>query len=186
MSGNDQAVRVGTLTWVYVAPLGTTLPTDLSPLSGTFVNIGYTDMDALTEGLEVSTEILRASQRPAGVRTLITEVNWTWKFKAMESSKKVLELFYMGAQSTTTAGVTKTPVPGSPDVVRYVMVLEEYDGDVTTRFVLPAVSIGERGEVAHRGTEGVAYEMTANVTATSLDDLGFRYSDDPALASSAS
>lgn len=183
-TGNDESVRVGALTWIYVAPIGTTLPVDLAALSAAFVSIGYTDMDALTEGLEVTTEVLRASQRPAGVRTLITEVNWTWNFKAMESSKKVLELFYMGAPSVTTGGITKTSVPGSPLVKRYVMVLEEFDGDVHTRFVLPAVSIGDRGEVAHRGTEGVVYDMTANVMATTLEDLGFRYSDDPDLASS--
>jgi hypothetical protein len=181
---NDNSVRVGALTWVYIAPVGTTLPTDLAALSATYLNIGYTDMDALTEGLAVTTEILRASQRPAGVRTLVTEVNWSWKFKAMETTKKTLEMYYMGATSTTTSGVTKTSIPGSPVVKRYVMVLEEYDGDVHTRFVIPAVSIGERGEVNHRGTEGIAYDMTANVMATSLTDLGYRYSDDPDLAAS--
>jgi len=185
---NDGAVRVGALTWVYVAPEGTALPstTTLAALSAAFVNIGYTDMDALTESLEVTTEILRASQRPAGVRTLVTEVNWTWNFKALETTKKTLEMFYMGAQSTTASGITTTPIPGSPDVKKYVCVLEEFDGDVHTRYVLPAISIGERGEVPHRGTEGVVYEMTANVMATTLDDLGYRISDDPDLAASAS
>lgn len=185
-TGNDEAVRVGALTWIYIAPIGTALPADLAALTAAFVNIGYTDMDALTEGLAVTTEVLRASQRPAGVRTLITEVNWTWNFKAMETTKKTLELFYMGAASTTTGGVTKTSIPGSPLVKRYVAVLEEFDGDVHTRYVLPAVSIGDRGDVAHRGTEGVVYDMTANVMATTLDDLGYRYSDDPDLATSAS
>jgi hypothetical protein len=181
---NDELVRVGALTWIYVAPVGTVLPEDLDPLDPVWLNLGYTDMDALTESLEVTTEILRASQRPAGVRTLTTEVNWSWAFKAMESSKKVLELFYMGAASVTTSGITKTSIPGSPGEVVYAMVLEEIDGDVSTRFVLPKVSIGERGEVPHRGTEGVVYEMTANVMATTLDDLGYRYSDDPQLAAS--
>lgn len=184
MAGNDELVRVGALTWIYVAPLGTALPEDLDPLGPAFLNIGYTDMDALTESLDVTTEILRASQKPGGVRTLVTEVNWSWNFKALESSKKVLEMFYLGAQSVTAGGITKTSIPGSPEVKRYVMVLEEIDGDVTTRFVLPAASIGERGEVPHRGTEGVVYDMTANVMATTLDDLGYRYSDDPELASS--
>jgi len=183
---NDGLVRVGAYTDIFIAPVGTALPDDLEALPSIWKSIGYTDMDALTESLEVTKEVLRASQKPNGVRTLTTEVNWTWNFKAMESSKKVLELFYLGAQSTTATGITTTAIPGSPGDTSVAMVIEEVDGDVTTRYVLPKVDITTRGEVAHRGTEGVVYDMTAQVLGTSIADLGYRISDDPDLAVSAS
>lgn len=186
MSENSDAVRVGVLMKVYAAPVGTPLPTDTTSLDTAFEEVGFVDLDALTESLDVTKEILRANQRPNGVRTLTTEVNWTWQFKAMETNHLVLELFYLGAQSTVSGGVTTTHIPGVPGDTSKSFVIEEVDGDVTTRFVIPKGDVTARGEVPHRGTEGVTYDMTVAVLGTSIDDLGTRISDDPFLAANAS
>lgn len=179
-------VRVAITTEVYVAPVGTTLPTDLTALGAAWRKVGFTDMDALTESLDVTKEILRASQRPNGVRTLTTEINWTWQFKAMETSKLVLELFYLGAQTTTAGGVSTTAIPSTPGVTERAFVIEEVDGDITTRYVIPKGDITSRGEVPHRGTEGVTYDLTVAVLGTDLSDLGYRITDDPELPLTAS
>jgi hypothetical protein len=186
MAENESAVRVGVLMKVYAADLGTALPTDLAALSASYTEVGLVDLDALTESLDVTKELLRANQRPTGVRTLTTEVNWTWNFKAMERNALVLELFYLGAQSTVATGITTTSVPASPGDTRKVFVIEEFDGDVHTRFVIPSGDVTSRGEVPHRGTEGVVYDMTVAVLGTSLADMGYIISDDPFLAADAS
>ncbi len=179
-------VRVAVTTEVYVAAKGTTLPTNLDPLGPEFRKVGFTDMDALTESLDVTKEILRASQRPNGVRTLTTEINWTWQFKAMETSKLILELFYLGGQTTTVGGISTTVIPATPGVTERVFVLEEVDGDITTRYVIPLGDVTSRGEVPHRGTEGVTYDLTVAVLGTDLSDLGYRITDDPELPSTPS
>lgn len=179
-------VRVAVTTEVYVAPLGTALPTDLTALTSPWRKVGFTDMDALTESLDVTKEILRASQRPNGVRTLTTEVNWTWQFKAMETSKLVLELFYLGAETVTVGGISTTSIPSTPGVTERVFVIEEFDGDITTRYVVPKGDITNRGEVPHRGTEGVTYDLTVAVLGTDLAALGYRITDDPELPTTAS
>lgn len=186
MAENEDAVRVGVLMKVYAAPLGTALPTDVDPLSAAYTEVGLVDLDALTESLDVTKEILRANQKPTGVRTLTTEVNWTWEFKAMERNALVMELFYLGAQATVATGITTIAVPASPGDTRKVFVIEELDGDVHTRFVIPAGDVTTRGEVPHRSTEGAVYDMTVAVLGTSLADLGYIISDDPFLAADAS
>jgi hypothetical protein len=179
---NENNVRVAVTTEVYCAPIGTTLPTTLASLSAAFRKVGFTDPDALTESLDVTKEILRASQRMNGVRTLTTEVNWTWNFKAMETTDLVLDLFYLGAETVNNAGVVTTTIPATPGVTDKVWVIEEVDGDITTRYVIPRGDITSRGEVPHRGTEGIVYDMTVQVLGTSLSDLGYRITDDPNLA----
>lgn len=179
---DSNLVRVGVTTEIYVSPLGTALPTDLASLPSVWRKVGYTDPDALTESLAVTKEILRASQRMNGVRTLTTQVDWTWQFKAMETSKLVLELFYLGGVTTTVSGISTTNIPGTPGVTDRAFVLEEVDGSITTRFVIPRGDITARGNVAHKGAAGVVYDMTVAVLATSIADLGYRISNDPYLA----
>ena len=186
MSENADAVRVGVLMEVWAAPVGTPLPTDVTSLNAAFEEVGFIDLDALTENLDVTKEILRANQRPTGVRTLTTEVNWTWQFKAMETSPLVLELFYLGAETTVAGGIATTAIPASPADTTKSFVFKEIDGDVTTWYAIPRGDVTNRGEVPHRGTEGVVYDMTVAVLGTSLADLGYRISDDPYLAAAAS
>lgn len=187
MALNDDAVRVGVTGRVYTAPVGTTLPTDVTtPLEAAFVEVGHISEDALTESLEISTEVLRSWQRPIGIRTLTTEVAWTFQFVMLETSPLNLELYYGGAQTTVAGGVATTAIPAWPQATAKAMVIEIEDGDIITRFALPKVEIGERGEVNHVNTAGTAYDVTVNVLGTSLDDMGYRITNDPEFIEAAS
>lgn len=182
MALTDSKVRVGVTGNVYVAPVGTTLPTDVStPLESAFKEVGHVSEDALTESLDISTEILKSWQRPTGIRTLTTEVSWTFQFQMMETSPLNLELFYGDADTTVSGGVATTAIKAWPVGKPYAMVIEITDGDVVTRFALPRIEVGERGEVNHTNTEGTVYDVTVNVMGTSIDDLGYRITNDPAF-----
>lgn len=187
MALNDDAVRVGVTGRVYMAPVGTELPTDIvTALDPAFTEVGHISEDALTESLEISTEVLRSWQRPIGIRTLTTEVNWTFQFQMMETSPLNLELYYGGAETTVAGGVATTAIPSWPQGVSKACVIEILDGDVTTRFAIPKVEVGERGEVEHINTNGTMYDVTLNVLGTSLDDMGYRITDDPEFVAMAS
>lgn len=187
MALNDNAVRVGVTGEVYVAPPGTTLPTDVTtPLSAAFVSVGHISQDALTEGLEITTEVLRSWQRPIGIRTLTTEVTWTFQFQMMETSPLNLELYYGGADTTVASGVATTAIKAWPEATPKTMIVEIIDGDIITRFALPKVEVGERGEINHVNTAGTMYDVTVNVLGTSLDDMGYRLTNDPAMIAAAS
>lgn len=184
---NDDAVRVGITGRVSFAPVGTALPTDVTaPLGAAFVEVGHISEDALTESLEISTEVLRSWQRPIGIRTLTTEVNWTFQFVMMETSPLNLELYYGGAETTVATGVATTAIPAWPVGVAKAAVIEIEDGDVITRFAIPKVEIGERDEIEHINTNGTMYGVTVNVLGTSLDDMGYRITNDPSFVAMAS
>lgn len=182
------AVRVGVTGKVFIAPLGTTLPTTIAAsLNAAFKSVGFISEDALVESLDITTERLRAWQRPVGIRTLTTEVAWTFQFSMMETSPLVLDLYYgLDDGSSVAGGVATTAIKAFPQSIARAMVIEIEDGDVTTRYAIPSVEIGERQEINHNLSEGTMYGVTVNVMGTSLDDMGYRITDDPNFVALAS
>jgi hypothetical protein len=184
---NEDAVRVGVTGTVYVAPKGTALPEDVTtPLNAAFTSVGFISEDALTESLAITTERLRAWQRPVGIRSLTTEVEWTFQFGMLETSPLVLDLYYGGAVSTVDTGVATTEILAWPTSTQRAMVIEIEDGDVLTRYAIPVVEIGEREEVNHSNTEGTIWGVTVNVMGSSIDQMGFRITNDPEFVELAS
>lgn len=187
MALTPELVRVGVTGEVFVAPVGTALPTDTTTaLNAAFKSVGFISEDALVESLSITKELLRAWQRPIGIRTLTTEVAWTFQFGMLETSPLVLDLYYGGAETTVAGGVAETAILAWPTSSRYAMVIEIVDGDITTRYVLPAVEIGEREEVNHTNTDGTIWGVTVNVMGTDIDEMGLRYTDDPEFVDLAS
>lgn len=181
---NPTAVRVGVTGKVFVAPLGTALPTDVTtPLNAAFDSVGFISEDALVEQLNITTERLRAWQRPVGIRTLTTEVEWTFQFGMLETSPLVLDLYYGGAETDVTGGVATTSILAWPTSTQRAMVIEIEDGDVLTRYTIPVTEIGDREEVGHTNTEGTIWGVSVNVMGSDLDEMGFRYTNDPAFIS---
>lgn len=179
---NPTAVRVGVTGKVYVGPLGTALPEDVTtPLNAAFDSVGFISEDALVEQLNITTERLRAWQRPVGIRSLTTEVEWTFQFGMLETSPLVLDLYYGGAETTVDAGVAETAILAWPTSVQRAMVIEIEDGDVITRYAIPVVEIGDREEVNHTNTDGTIWGVTVNVMGSALDEMAFRYTNDPAF-----
>lgn len=180
---NEDAVRVGVTGTVYVAPKGTALPTNIAtPLNAAFKSVGFISEDALTESLAITTERLRAWQRPVGLRTLTTEVEWTFEFGMLETSPLVLDLYYGGAETSVATGISTTGILAWPTSTQRAMVIQIEDGDVTTRYAIPVVEIGDRQEVNHSNTEGTTWGVTVNVMGSSIDEMGFRITDDPEFA----
>lgn len=185
---NEDAVRVGVTGTVYLAPKGTTLPTDVTTsLNAAFVSVGFISEDALTEGLDISTERLKAWQRPVGIRTLTTDVAWTFQFSMLETTPLSLDLFYgLDDGSTVASGVATTDILAWPESVQRAMVVEIVDGDVITRYAIPVVEVGDREEVNHTNTDGTMWGVTVNVMGTSLDQMGYRITNDPTFVALAS
>ncbi len=185
---NEDAVRVGVTGTVYLAPKGTTLPEDVvTNLNAAFVSVGFISEDALVESMNITTERLRAWQRPVGLRTLTTEVEWTFQFSMLETSPLALDLYYgLDDGSTVDTGVATTAIKAFPQSVQRAMVIEIEDGDVITRYAIPNVEIGDREEVNHNLSEGTMWGVTANVMGTSLDEMGYRITNDPTFVALAS
>jgi hypothetical protein len=177
---NEDAVRVGVTGTVYVAPKGTTLPTDVTTsLNAAFKSVGFISEDALTESLKITTERLKAWQRPVGIRSLTTDVEWTFQFAMLETSPLVLDLYYGGADTSVASGVATTDILAWPQTIQRAMVIEIEDGSVITRYAIPVAEIGDRDDVTHSNADGTMWGVTVNVLGSSIDQMGFRITNDP-------
>jgi hypothetical protein len=98
----------------------------------------------------------------------------------LETSPLVLDLYYDLDDGTSVAsGVATTAIKAFPQSNQKAMVIEIVDGDVTTRYAIPIVEIGEREEVNHNLSEGTMWGVTADVMGSDLEDMGYRITDDP-------
>jgi hypothetical protein len=186
MSQNDSLVRVGVTGDVYMAPVGTALPTSpTAALNAAFKSVGHLSPDALTESLSLTSERIRTWQKKGGVRTVTTEYDWTFQFVAMETSPLVLEMYYGGADSATVAGTSTTTITSDIGSIQKACVIEIIDGTVVTRYAIPVVDVSDRGDVSHTGGAGTGWDLTVSVTGDATA-LGYRITNDPTFAALAS
>jgi hypothetical protein len=183
---NDDLVRVGVTGDVFMGPVGTTLPTDVTTaLNAALKPVGHINPDAVTEALSVSSEKVRSWQKKAGIRTIVTEFDWTFQFTVLETSPLVWELYYGQDNSTAVGGLTTVTIENEIGVVQKACVIEITDGDVITRYAFPVVEVSDRGDVKHTGSEGTGYDLTISAVGDAAN-LAKIYTNDPAFAALAS
>lgn len=149
-SGN---VRVAATGGVYVAPTGTTLPTNAtSAINAAFDDMGYIDEGGVTEGQGTQSNDIRAWQLGAVVRKVRTQHDLTYSFTALETRDTVLEQFY-GNYDPATGKVEVTGAIAE----RNVWVISYVDDDDVVRIVLPDAEVSDIGDVVYLGTDAVKY-----------------------------
>jgi len=150
-------VRVGVTGAIYVAPEGTTLPTDAtSPLNAAFDELGFVDENGVTEAQGTSVTNIKAWQNSAVVRKILTEHDLTYAFAALETNPVVLETYY-GNYTDGPDGVVEITGEVLPNLC---WVIDVLDGDSTTRIVVPEGQITSPGNVVYGATDAVKYPMT--------------------------
>ncbi|HWU28026.1 MAG TPA: hypothetical protein VN041_02910 [Microbacterium sp.] len=135
---------------IHLAPLGTTLPTDIDGvLDPAFEDVGWLSDDGVTESLTGSVEKKRGHQGNGVVRTRISEPGTTVTFSALESKAQTMGLRYVEKTSTVTAGVRKTTRGPGQRITARAAVLDFYDADETTvkeRYIIPRLEIAPNGD----------------------------------------
>lgn len=150
-------VRVGVTGAIYVAPAGTTLPTDATTaLDAAFEELGYADESGVVEAQAEQITNIKAWQNSAVVRKILTEHDLTYQFTALETNPVVLEAFY-GNYTDGPDGVVEIQGEVAPNVC---WVIEVEDGTSTTRIVVPDGQVTTRGQVTYGATDAVKYPMT--------------------------
>lgn len=160
MSLTTSEVRVGITGELYVAPSGTTLPTDTSTaLNVAFKGLGYFSEDGVTESFDRDTEDINAWQNAQRVRTVITSAKATYSGTLIQTNKQNIETVF-GTTVTQTAGHgTYTINPGATSG-RKAWVLEVIDGANIKRIILSDGEITEIGETTYATGEAIGYEIT--------------------------
>lgn len=143
---------------VYVAPAGTSVPTDATTsLAITYKSLGYVSEDGLVNEIETDTEEIKAW----GGDTVLsdqTSFKETFTVNLLETNEEALKLYY-GADNVTVSGpnitVKQNSAPLSSVVVIFEVVLT---GGRIKRIVVPNAKIADRsGEITYTDGDAITY-----------------------------
>lgn len=179
---NANAVRVALSGAAYVAPRGTTGPTDaVAPWSKEATDIGWISEDGITESNSADTTEIKGWQGGQTVRKVISSSEMTFKFTAIETSKTVLELYHKGSKVVTTNGKSVLAIK-APGTDRRAFGFDVIDGDSHVRIWVPDGEVTETGDVTYKGDEAISYELTITAYPGADGTVAYKYSSDPAWA----
>ena len=162
---------------VYIAPKGTTLPTDANTaLATAYKSLGYLSEDGFTNNYEISSEDIREMGGNI-VLTVLTEVSDTFTFKLISALDAEVQKAVYGDSNVTGTLETGMAVEISGDEPEEsVWVLETIMRDgALKRIVIPDGKVSSIGEIAYRRNEAVGYELT--VTALLDATAGFNHKE---------
>lgn len=178
MAGDTANPRIWLNADAYVAPVGTTAPTDLTTaLNVAFKALGLLSEDGLSETRENDTTdhyawggILYRTTRSKHKRTL--------KITALEDNLVVWGLVNPGSTAVTASGVTTRTVK-VPTTDPRAMVLVTTDGGITRRRAIARCEVTEIGDVTESDSEASMYELTVVVYPSAAAVLYVDITNDP-------
>lgn len=162
---------------IYIAPAGTTLPTDAkTSLSSDFLALGYVSEDGVVNSNSPESENIKAWGGD-NVLTIMTSREDTFTFTLIEVMNiNVLKLVYgddnvSGALST---GITVTANNG--ELESHVIVIDTIlRGGIMQRQVLPSASVSEVGDITYKDDEAVGFETTVSCEADASGNTHYTY-----------
>lgn len=179
MAGDTANPRIWVNADVYIGPLGTTAPTDVTTaLNAAFLPFGIVSEDSPSESLD-NDEALFYGHGGVYIRTIRSKYRRQIKVVPLEDNATVWQARNPGSTASTTTGLTtrvvKTPVPDPQAMVWHLV-----DGDVIARKVFTKVDLVAIGETTLADTDIAVAELTFDVY---TDGSGVSYreiTNDPA------
>lgn len=152
---------------VYLAPIGTTLPTTIDgPLDPAFEHVGWLHADGVTETPTGSANEIRGHQGQGLVRKRMETPGTQISFTALESKPQTKALRYDEKSSETADGVRKTVRGPGQRVSARAMVVDKWDADFEDRHerdVYASVDITPNGDRVFVGTDVAGFPMLCDV-----------------------
>lgn len=162
---------------LWVAPKGTTLPTDTATtLDAAFKCLGYCSEDGLTNSTNLETETIKAWGGDT-VLTIQTSKDDTFKFTLLEVlNEDVLKFVYGSSNVTGTLATGLAITANNSDVEEVALVVDMIMRDSTAkRIVIPDCKISEFGDVVYSDSEAVGYETTVTCMPDSAGNYHYEY-----------
>ncbi|MET9550534.1 hypothetical protein ABZY36_35315 [Streptomyces sp. NPDC006627] len=184
MANDADNVRVGLTGSILMAPKGTTAPADLdTPWDPAWLDLGFMSDDGVSMEYSTDVEDIGAWQSLSPVRRILTSVDMTLGFTAIELKTATIKLYFPGSTMTDVSGtVHKLDIPAAPGPAEYAFGLEWLDGDIKNRLIVARGEVTERGTITLARSEAVGLEMTVSAYASSAPEIATWLSNDPAWA----
>lgn len=175
-------VRIGLNGNIYMAPKGTTAPIDLDTAwDPAWADLGYMSEDGVEMETATDIEDIMAWQSLTPVRRVLTSLDISLAFTAIELKTKTVTLYFPGATMTDVSGtVHRLDIPAAPGSQEYAFGFEWLDGTIKNRLVIPRGEVTDRGAVTFTRGEAVGLEMTVSAYASSAPEIATWLSNDPA------
>jgi len=160
---------------VWLAPFGSTLPTDASTaLDSAFKALGYVDENGVTRNISRSNTVVHAwGGDPVAV--LSNQKTETFKFKCIEPSNvDVLGLTFGEAAGTLAEGIT---VKSKADIsTPHAFVISTImSNNVHQRMVIPQGVVTDIGDIVYRDNELVGFDLTITAIADEQGNTAYEY-----------
>ena len=161
---------------IYIAPLGTAVPTDASTdLGAAFKNLGYVSEDGVTNSLSVTSQDIKEWGGDT-VMTVKTGQNDTFKLKYIESMNlEVLKSIY-GAENVTEANGAVTVTVDADDAGAAVYVSDmAQNGGRRKRIVIPRGTVSALGDIVYKNDTPVGYDVTISAGLDTNGNTHYEY-----------
>lgn len=149
MAWNDSSeLTVASSGQVYVAPVGTALPTTPNgALNAAFVGLGYLTEDGVTLSVSPDIQEFMAWQSRQAVRRELTAQEIQLAFQLEQWNEETVPLAFGGGAVTSVSGGYRYDFPLESDALdERALVIDADDGDRRTRFVFPRGNVTESVE----------------------------------------
>ncbi|WP_328439380.1 hypothetical protein OHA71_23870 [Streptomyces sp. NBC_00444] len=184
MANNSDNVRAALNGSIYMAPKGSTAPTDLDTAwAAAWVDLGFMSDDGVSMEYSTDVEDINAWQSVSPVRRILTSVDMTLGFTAIELKARTITAYFPGSTITNVAGaIQRLDIPAAPGPQEFAFGLEWIDGTIKNRLVIPRGEITDRGAISLGRSSAVGLEMTVTAYASSAPEIATWLSNDPAWA----
>lgn len=163
---NSSEITVGQSGQVYVAPVGTALPTTpTASLNAAFVGLGYLNEDGATVNVNPDFQDFNAWQEFSPVRIDKTAQNAQVSFSLMQWDEDTVPLAFGGGTVTSpSSGVYRYELPTpSTGLDERALILDADDGGEHHRWIFPRVIAVEAVETNYRRSAEALLPITARV-----------------------
>ena len=150
---------------VYVAPVGTTLPTATDDtLNAAFVGLGYTTEDGVTFTVAPEVNDYMAWQSRQPIRRELVNQTVSAAFSLLQWNEETVPLAFGGGAVTQVGSDYRYDFPTADDALdERAMVIDVTDGDRNMRFVLPRGNVTDSVEAQFVRTEMAVLPITFGI-----------------------
>ncbi len=169
---------------IFVAPLGTKLPTDATTaLDVAFENVGYISEDGVVNTNSPDTDTIK-EWGGASVGKIDNGKDDTWQFTMIEAlNLAALKLVYGPDNVSGTLEEDITIKANSNEQADVCMVIDMIlKGGALKRVVLPSAGVSEVGEVTYAATSAIGYQTTLLATPDAEGNTHYEYIKSAAAA----
>lgn len=182
MTIDSSEVRIAPFGNIYVAPIGTALPSNATiPLNVAFGALGYVTEDGVSLSPNIELTDIMAWQSAVPVKTTVDTVTFEVSGTFLQTNADVWELFFFNETFSNNFGQAKMTIGSNPPSQEKALIIEwEDDEEDQSRLVIPRCVIANREALTlvRSGAQSVG------VTFRALDNSGtlaYVYSENPDL-----